>query len=141
MRLTDSSDLALRILIYAASTSDRLFTIDDIVATYRQSRGTVMKVVNLLTRADFLKGHRGRHGGLSLAMPADQILISDIIVKIEPDMGLVECLRPGNTCRITPECKLIHPIQKARAAFIKTLSEYTLADIALPPRVFDNLLT
>lgn len=141
MRLTDSSDLAMRILIYAASTKDRLFTIDDIVDTYRQSRGTVMKVVNLLTRAHFLTGHRGRHGGLSLAKPADEILLSEVIVQVEPDMGLVECLRPGNTCRITSDCRLIHPLQRARAAFVNTLSEYTLADIALPDRVLKNLQT
>lgn len=139
MRLTDSSDLALRILIYAVSVKERLFTIDDIVATYGQSRGTVMKVVNLLTRTGFLTGHRGRNGGLSLAKPADTIIVSDIVMQTEPDMGLVECLRPGNTCRITASCRLIHPLQRARAAFISTLSEYTLADIALPPKVFEDL--
>lgn len=139
MRLTDSSDLALRILIYAVSVKDQLFTIDDIVTTYDQSRGTVMKVVNLLTRTGFLTGHRGRNGGLSLAKPAQTIIVSDIIRHTEPDMGLVECLRPGNTCRITPECRLIHPLQRARAAFMNTLSEYTLADIALPAKVFEDM--
>ncbi|MDB6182895.1 RrF2 family transcriptional regulator [Paracoccus fistulariae] len=139
MRLTDSTDLAMRVLIYAASTGGRLFTIDDIVTTFGQSRGTVMKVVNMLTRAEFLTGHRGRNGGLSLAKPAEDIRVSEIVLETEPDMGLVECLRPGNMCRITSSCLLINPLLRARTAFVNTLAEYTLADLVLQPRVFEAL--
>lgn len=136
MRLTDSCDLALRVLIYAASHDDRLFTIDDIVTAYRQPRGTVMKVVNALTRGQFLAAQRGRSGGLRLARPPSQIGIAEVIRHIEPDFQLVECMRPGNDCLITAECRLIDPLQRAMRAFFDTLARHTLADMILPVTAF-----
>lgn len=138
MRLTDSCDLALRVLIFAASRSDRLFTIDEIVAVYDLPRGTVMKVVNALTRGKFLTAQRGRSGGLRLARPPVQIRISDVILQIEPDLQLVECMRPENDCLITAECRLISPLHKALRAFMDTLGQYTLADLILPAAIFDS---
>lgn len=136
MRLTESCDIALRVLTYATSCRHRLFTIDEIVNIYNLPRGTVMKVVNTLTRGDFLTAQRGRAGGLRLAQQPSQVLISDVILHVEPDLGLVECMRPGNQCRITRDCRLIDPLQQALRTFVDTLRRYTLADIALPPASF-----
>lgn len=137
MRLTDSCDLALRVLIFAASHRDRLFTIDEIVAVYGLPRGTVMKVVNALTRGKFLTAQRGRSGGLRLARAPTEIRISDVILQIEPDLELVECMRTGNECLITAQCRLISPLHKALRAFVDTLAQYTLADMILPESAFD----
>lgn len=138
MRLTDSCDLALRVLIFAASHPDRLFTIDEVVAVYHLPRGTVMKVVNALTRGKFLIAQRGRSGGLRLARAPTEIRISDVILQIEPDLELVECMRPGNECLITAQCGLINPLHKALRAFLDTLGQYTLADMILPAAIFDG---
>lgn len=136
MRLTESCDAALRVLIFAASHGDRLITIDEIVTVYGLPRGSVMKVVNALTRGDFLAAQRGRSGGLRLARPAAEIRISDVILHVEPDLNLVECMRSGNQCVITRDCKLISPLQKALGAFIDTLKDYTVADMILPEAAF-----
>lgn len=138
MRLTDSCDVALRVLIFAASHGDRLITIDEIVTVYNQPRGTVMKVVNTLTRGQFLTAQRGRSGGLRLGRPADQIRISDVIQYVEPDLHLVECMRSGNQCVITKDCRLISPLQKALRAFLDTLRDYTIADMILPEASFSR---
>lgn len=137
MRLTDSCDIALRILVYAASCEGRRFTIDQIVAIYRLPRGTVMKVVNTLTRGGFLTAQRGRSGGLILSRPPAEVQIADVVQHVEPDLGLVECMRPKNVCRITAHCRLSEPLNQALRAFLDTLRNYTLADIVLPAAVFE----
>ncbi len=140
MRLNDSTDLALRVMIYGASVGDRLFTIDDLVATYRVPRSTMMKVVNALTRGDFLAAQRGRSGGLRLARDADRINVAAVIRHLETDFALVECMRTGNACTITCRCRLIKPLRDALAAFFATLEAYSIADIALRPDDFGLVL-
>jgi Rrf2 family nitric oxide-sensitive transcriptional repressor len=140
MRLTTLSDYALRVLMFAAAAGDRLITIEETAKTYDISRAHLMKVVNILTRAGFIKGVRGRSGGFTLAKPAEAINIGAVVRTTEPDFALVECFATGNRCMITKRCQLPEVLNEALSAFISTLDRYTLADIMLgkgdfiPPR-------
>ncbi len=133
MRLNDTTDAALRIMIYAASTDADRFTIDQIVQIYGLPRSSVMKVVNTLTQGKFLTAQRGRSGGLYLERDAAQIRVGEIVRHMETDFDLVECLRPTNNCAISRCCKAISPLVAARAAFFAVLDQYSVADIALTP--------
>ena len=133
MRLTDSCDIAFRVLIYAAEKEGALFRIEDIVAFYGVSRSTTMKVVNTLTRSGLLLAKRGRSGGLQLGKHTDEITLGEVVRLMEPDFAVVECLRPENTCPITPICSLPAPLLEATNAFLETLDRYTLTDIAIGP--------
>ena len=136
MRLTGFSDYALRVLMYAATRGDRLITIEETAEIYGISRAHLMKVVNQLTRAGFLKATRGRAGGLALAKRPDKIRLSDVIRATEPDFALVECFTPGNNCLITPRCRVKGVLKEALNAFVETLDRYTLADLILSPKDF-----
>ena len=98
MRLTNFTDYALRVLMYAASQDDRLITIEETAAAYGISRAHLMKVVNQLTRAGFLKATRGRQGGLSLGQRPEKIRLGDVARVTEPDFVLVECFSPEGNC-------------------------------------------
>lgn len=137
MRLTNFSDYALRVLMYAAARDERLITIDETAKVYGISRAHLMKVVNQLTRAGYLKAVRGRSGGLTLAKRPNKIRLGDVVRATEPDFVLVECFASGNQCVITPRCRLRGALNEALAAFIGTLDGYTLADLVLNPRAFD----
>jgi Rrf2 family nitric oxide-sensitive transcriptional repressor len=136
MRLTNFSDYALRVLMYAAARSDRLITIEETAEVYGISRAHLMKVANQLTRAGFLKATRGRTGGLALAKRPEKIRLSDVIRATEPDFALVECFTPEDNCLITPCCRLKGVLKEALNAFVETLDRYTLADLILNPKDF-----
>jgi Rrf2 family nitric oxide-sensitive transcriptional repressor len=136
MRLTDFSDYALRVLMYAAMTNDRLITIEETATVYGISRAHLMKVANQLTRAGYLKAVRGRSGGLALAKNPSRIKLGDIIRATEPDLALVECFTSENRCLITPRCRLRRALKEALGAFVGTLDKYTLADLILAPEDF-----
>ena len=106
MRLTNFSDYALRILMYAAMRSERLITIEETARVYGISRAHLMKVANQLTRAGYLKAVRGRSGGLALAKEPDDIRLGDVVRATEPDFALVDCFADGERCLITPRCRL-----------------------------------
>jgi Rrf2 family transcriptional regulator, nitric oxide-sensitive transcriptional repressor len=136
MRLTNFSDYAFRVLMYAAARSDRLITIEETAEVYDISRAHLMKVANQLTRAGFLKATRGRTGGLALAKRPEKIRLGDVIRATEPDFALVECFTPESNCLITPRCRLKGVLKEALNSFIETLDRYTLADLILSPRDF-----
>ncbi len=137
MRLTNFSDYALRVLMYAAAQGDRLITIEETAQAYGISRAHLMKVANQLTRAGFLKAVRGRSGGLTLARPPDRIKLGDVMRATEPDFVLVECFdKSANQCVITKRCRLKRVLNEALAAFITTLDRYSLAELVLRPDDF-----
>jgi len=136
MRLTNFSDYALRLLMFAAAQTDRLITIEETAELYGISRAHLMKVANQLTRSGFLKAVRGRSGGLTLAKLPHKIRLSDVLRATEPDFALVECFGAENDCLITPRCRLRGALNNALSAFMRELDGYTLADLVLKPKDF-----
>lgn len=129
MRLTYFSDYAFRVLIYLALNPQRRCTIQEISDAYGISKAHLMKVVNTLARAELVIAQRGPNGGLTLAKPAEQIRLGDVVRKTEEDLGLVECFRAENTCRLTPGCGLAPALGRALGAFLAELDRQTIADI------------
>ena len=136
MRLTNFSDYALRLLMFAAAQDDRLITIEETAELYGISRAHLMKVANQLTRSRFLKAVRGRSGGLALAKLPHKIRLSDVLRATEPDFALVECFGASGDCLITPRCRLRGALNNALSAFMRELDAYTLADLVLKPKDF-----
>jgi len=136
MRLTNFTDYALRILMYAAVQNGRLITIEETSEVYGISKAHLMKVANQLTRSGFLKAVRGRSGGLMLSRAPGKISLGDVVRATEPDFALVECFSPDNCCLITPRCRLRGVLKEALSAFEATLDRYTLADLLLNPADF-----
>jgi Rrf2 family nitric oxide-sensitive transcriptional repressor len=129
MRLTYFSDYAFRVLIYLALNPERRCTIQEVSDAYGISKAHLMKVVNTLARADLVVAQRGPNGGLLLARPAKQIRLGDVVRKTEDDLGLVECFRAENTCRLTPRCGLAPALGRALSVFLAELDKQTIADI------------
>lgn len=138
MRLTTFSDYAFRVLMYAGTHPDRLVTITETAEVYDVSRAHLMKVVNALTRAGYLKGVRGRSGGFTLAMEPGEINLGAVIRKTEPDFALTECFAPENGCLITEFCSLPNILNQALGAFIGVLDSYTLSDVLPKRRDFET---
>lgn len=136
MRLTTFSDYALRVLTYAGTAGERLITIEETAEAYNISRAHLMKVVNILTKTGYLKGVRGRSGGITLAKRPEDINLAAVVRATEPDFALVECFATGNQCIITGCCRLPNVLNEALNAFIAVLDRYTLADLMLTQRDF-----
>jgi len=139
MQLTRFSDYALRVLMYAHAADGRLVTIEEMANSYRVSRAHLMKVVNALTRAGYLTSVRGRAGGVTLARPAEQIRLGDVVRSTEPDFTLVECFSTGNACVIAGCCGLPTVLRRALRAFLAELDNHTLASVALRPKQFRSV--
>jgi Rrf2 family nitric oxide-sensitive transcriptional repressor len=141
MRLTVYTDYALRVMMYLALKDDGLATIAEIAKSYGISKNHLMKVVHQLGVAGYVETVRGKGGGLRLAKPVAAIGLGEFISHTEPDMAIASCFKPFNApCAIKPCCVLKRALDKARAAFVAVLDDYTLADLVQPRMRLASLL-
>lgn len=133
MRLTLYTDYSVRVLLYLASKPEGSATITEVADFYQISRNHLVKVVHNLGIHEFIITTRGKNGGIRLARPADEIWISDVVKKTEPDMDLLECFNPKtDNCAISPTCRLKSMLFEGMSAFMSVLEKSTLADAARP---------
>ena len=133
VRLTLYTDYSLRVLLYLASKPEETATITEISDFYNISRNHLVKVVHNLGLLEFITTTRGKNGGIKLARRPDEILLSDVVRKTEPDMDLLECFNPEtDNCVISPTCRLKSMLYEGRSAFMAVLEQNTLADAASP---------
>jgi Rrf2 family nitric oxide-sensitive transcriptional repressor len=130
MQLTLYTDYSLRVLLYLGVNPQRMSTITDIAQSYGISRNHLVKVVHNLATQGFIHSTRGRGGGITLARPAAEINIGDVVRHTEVSFDLVECFdRERNTCPIAAACILKSGLYEAQRAFMGVLDRYTLADV------------
>lgn len=125
MRLTRYTDYAMRVLLHLAARDDGLASIGEIARLYDISQNHLMKVVQDLGKAGFVRTVRGRGGGIALAMPADRIVVGQVVRHTEDGFQLVDC----TACVIALACSLPRALDEATAAFIAVLDKYTVADL------------
>lgn len=142
MRLNMQTDFALRTLMHLAVNTDRRVTISDISETFGISKNHLMKVSQALGQEGIIATERGRAGGLSLAHAASDILVGDVVRRMEGNAALVECF-PGGAggCRISPTCRLRGALAEALDAFFGALDSYSIADLVRGNAPLHDMLT
>lgn len=126
MRLTRHTDYALRILLQAAIEPDRRLSIAQVAQTQQIARNHAMKVVNELAAAGLLATVRGRGGGFTLARPASEIGIGEVVRLTEPDLRPADC----DNCAMAASCGMKPILRDAVRAFLAELDRHTLAAAA-----------
>lgn len=130
MQLTIYTDYALRTLMYLAIHRARAVPVPEIAAAYGVSVHHVAKVAKHLVRGGYVRSHRGRSGGLELAVAPAKVGVGDVVRFSEPSLDLLECFdRATSTCPLTGGCRLERRLHDARAAFLAVLDRTTLADL------------
>ena len=140
MRLTFSTDYALRLLMLVGLETEHLVIIEEVADRFGISKNHLMKVAYQLGQAGYLETVRGRNGGLRLGKASSQIVVGEVVRRIEPDFAVVECENPEGYCRITPSCVLRSAMREAVQAFLGKLDQYTLEDLLRPKSKLRHLL-
>ena len=140
MRLTFSTDYALRLLMLVGLETDRLVTIEEVADRFEISKNHLMKVAYQLGQEGYLETVRGRNGGLRLGKAPDRVVVGEVVRKMEPDFAVVECENPAGSCRIAPCCTLRSAMREAVQAFLAKLDQYTLEELLRPKSKLRQLL-
>ena len=128
MKLRLQTDYGLRALMFLGFVR-RKSRADEIADSFGISKDHLVKVIQLLTRAGFVRTSSGRHGGVALAKDPDEILIRDVIEALEGRNGVLDCVPDPEICPLEPGCKLRRLLMQAEDAFYDSLSNTTIADL------------
>ncbi|WP_291386807.1 MULTISPECIES: Rrf2 family transcriptional regulator [Achromobacter] len=133
MQLNRFTDFGLRVLMYLTQCRDRpvAVTIPEIADRFGLSRNHLVKVVHFMSQRGWVSTTRGKGGGLSLARPATEYRVGDLVRELEQQGPLIDCREPP--CALDGVCRLSGVLANTLQAFYDTLNGYTLADLVREP--------
>lgn len=134
MQISAYSDYSMRVLMQAALRTPERVTVDQVAETFGISRHHLVKVVHDLGQHHYLQTFRGVGGGFTLARPAAEIRLGEVVRLGEETATVIDC-KDGSqrSCRLSPACRLKGVLDEAAAAFFEVLDNYTLADVITQP--------
>ncbi len=141
MKLTQYSDLGLRLMMYLALRHKDSATIQETSERFNVSKNHMVKISHQLTRKGLIVSTRGRNGGIRLARAPEAISVEEILLATEDNFNLVECFdAKQNRCVISGACKLSSVLDAALAAFFAVLRQSSLADLVTNDAALESML-
>jgi len=126
MRLSKTTNYAIRILLDCAMADPNLVKVAEISERREITLQNTFKIVHLLSRAGFIRAVRGRHGGVRLAKPAAEIRIGDVVRAMEILSLEIEHDETDRSRTQGQLAALDQLFDDALGAFISVLDEHTL---------------
>jgi Rrf2 family transcriptional regulator, nitric oxide-sensitive transcriptional repressor len=142
MRLTVKTNIAMRTLMCCAVNPNGALRKSDIAIACNASENHLAQVISTMSAEGLLKTLRGRHGGVSLGRPPEEINVGEVFRLLEKSVPFIECFDSRrNTCPIAACCRLKIALDKALQAFYASLDDLTLADLVDGNCQLESLLT
>jgi Rrf2 family protein len=130
MVLTRAGDYGIFGVIYLArQPKGKIVSLSEVSRAEGIPEKFLAKIFQSLSRTGLIRSHRGARGGFSLARPADQITVKEVLEAIQGPVCFSKCLSELDDCDRKEICKLRNLLQKAQDYVTKTLTQKTLADL------------
>lgn len=126
MRITRSTDYAVRVLLYAASRPSRLVQIQEVADYYLISKNHLMKIVHTLSKNGLIESYQGRNGGFQLRKMPKEITLGEIVQLFE-DVKYLENFSEAEAQESLRNTK--DAFDHAFGLFIGALQAYTMQDL------------
>lgn len=105
MQITRQADYAVRAMTYLTELGpDRRAATSQIAQEKQIPPSFLAKIVSQLSVAGLLNTSRGARGGVSLAKPAAEISLLDVVEAIDGPILLNECVGDGADCSFGESC-------------------------------------
>jgi Rrf2 family protein len=131
VRLTKGADYGARGALYLAKKPrDTVVLVSEIAEAEDLPESYLAKIFQDLAKQGIVRSHRGAKGGFSLARPATEITLRQVVEAIEGPIVLSRCLAPWEGCERQETCAL-HPIlREAQESLLLALESASLAELA-----------
>lgn len=131
MQLSRAVEYGVRAMQYLASR-DGVCHVEEVHEKMGIPLPFLRKILQRLVTARLVKSHRGFAGGFSLARPAEEISLLEIMEAVDGEFFLNPCLdsKPGETmCVLDHNCSLQRAWGSAQVAFKQALAAWTLRSL------------
>lgn len=130
MELTKAGGYGIFGVIYLArQPRGKVVSLSEVAEAEDLPEKFLAKIFQNLTRSGLIISHRGARGGFSLARPADQITVKELLESIQGPIHFTRCLSNLGDCNREEICELRKLWKKAQDYSIKLLTQHTLADL------------
>lgn len=134
LKLSKKAEYALMAVKYIASNeSDVCVTAKEVSEAYTIPHELLAKVLQKLVKFNIINSFQGVKGGYSLSRNPDEINLMEVIMAIDPDYRITECMN-GNI-KSTGECSHINccairdPLIKIQMGIDKLFKETSIRQI------------
>ncbi|MFN8223607.1 MAG: Rrf2 family transcriptional regulator [Gaiellales bacterium] len=128
MRVSAKVDYALRAMLELAAANG-LVKGERLAAAQEIPQNFLENILVELRRAELVASQRGVEGGYTLARPAKEISVADVIRAVEGPIATVRGARPEQVTYAGAAAALGHVWLELRAAMRNVLDETTLAEL------------
>ncbi|MBF6043618.1 Rrf2 family transcriptional regulator [Streptomyces sp. NRRL B-1677] len=132
MRLTKSTDIALRIAMRLAVTGDDNPTTREVAEAVGVPYTHAAKVVSRLQHMGVVEARRGRGGGLTLTTAGRTGSVGRLVRELEGVGDVVGC-EDDPPCPLRAACRLRGALRNAQEAFFAALDPITIEELTGPP--------
>jgi len=131
MQLTRGCEYAIRALTYLAMREEEHpILLADIAKGIGAPPNYLSNIFQILTRLDLVRSHRGAKRGYSLAKPAAEINLLQIVEGIEGPISISSCNLDAGWCELDGTCSLFEIWDDIQKAIAGKLEETTLARLS-----------
>jgi len=142
MKISTKGRYGLRILLDLAIHQNKgPVNLGDISQRQGISEKYLWQVINLAKASGLISSTRGPKGGYTVAKPADQITILEIITALEGPIILVDCLDKAESCERNASCVTRDVWTQIERSMKKAMSSITLQDLVEKQEAKDSGLS
>lgn len=107
MQITRQADYALRAVLYLSRIEPEEKASTALIAKIQKIPPSFLaKIISQLSIAGIIHTSRGAHGGVSLARPAAEVTLLDVVEAIDGPMNLNDCTHDVAACPFGEDCPL-----------------------------------
>ncbi len=128
MKLTKTSEYALRILSFMARKPEELYPARHLVEQLKISDKYLRRLMTDLSKAGFIRSIKGREGGYVFAKNISEIHLSQIIDAVEGMEKYMGCVLGFGECSDDNPCVMHESWLPMREKLMNVLNNKTLAD-------------
>ncbi len=134
LHLTRGAEYAVRAMAYLARHPEgRVASLHEIGEAQDIPESFLAKILQRLVRSGLAVSQRGAHGGFTLARPASQITMQQVIEAVDGPISLNRCVLSPDDCARSAACTVHEVWLRAQDQLMEVLGSITLDSLAPQP--------
>lgn len=126
MQFTKAEEYGIFGILYLAQQPpEKITPLSEISQSQDVPEKFLAKIFQSLSRSGIIRSHRGVKGGFSMAKPAKEISVMEIVESIQGPYQIAKCLHTDNICD-KPGCPVMTLLSEAQDALTSVFRSYTV---------------
>ncbi len=131
MQITREGDYGIRSVLYLARQPfKKISFVHEISEEYKIPQSFLAKILQKLVKAKIVRSYRGVKGGFSLAKPAKDITMLDVLQAIEGKLYLNICIMDKKKCSFSKHCPVSGVWVDAQSKVSEVLKKKNFEELA-----------